>query len=88
MRRIVKRTVISIIAVTCIVLGAENIVLGAEIADEQRLVACITHSNPPNSTLPPNPSNSIVTYQQFPADGAFQTAWYVTFDSAKKKALS
>ena len=87
MRRIVKCTVKSIITVTCIVLGAESIVLGAEFADEQRLVACITHSDPPNSTFPPNPSNSTVTYQQFPADGALQTAWYVTFDSAKKKAL-
>ena len=51
----------------------------------QPTTACLTHSRAPNG--PQSLGTSSVAYQEFPASGPLETAWYVTFDHEEAKAL-
>lgn len=49
---------------------------------------CLKQSDPPpGSEAPASAGESSVAYQQFPASGELETAWYVTFDHGTSKAL-
>lgn len=47
---------------------------------------CLPHSLSPGAP-PGSPSTSRVVYQQFPANGPLETAWYVTYDYATAEGL-
>ena len=54
----------------------------------QPTVDCLPHSAHPSvEPAASNPGNSAIAYQQFPATGPMETAWYVTFDHQVHKAL-
>ena len=60
----------------------------AKPAIEQQHIGCLSHSVAPavaNSATASGASS--VAYQQFPAFGPMETAWYVTFDHAVAKGL-
>lgn len=52
------------------------------------LPGCLPHSAAPTGqNRPANPGSSAVAYQQFPATGTLETAWYVTYDHGVNKGL-
>ena len=55
----------------------------------QPTTTCLPHSPPVPRNQPGNatPGRSSVAYQQFPASGSLETAWYVTFDHGVNKAF-
>ena len=65
-----------------------SILLTMGTANAQPMVDCLSHSTHP--TIKPEASNlgnSSIAYQQFPATGPMETAWYITFDHQVDKAL-
>ena len=48
---------------------------------------CLPHSAPPPQAELPTSSSAMATYQRFPASGALETAWYVTYDHAPAQGL-
>ena len=65
-----------------------SILLTMGTANAQPMVDCLPHSAHP--TIKPGASNlgnSSIAYQQFPATGPMETAWYITFDHQLAKAL-
>ena len=80
MKKPILRTVKTVIVASWIALGVGTV--GAQTSAE-----CLAHSEAPTSNSPSNPGSSSVAYQQFPASGPLETAWYVTFDHGLRKAL-
>ena len=74
-----KFTVVAAIFTVCV---------SAYMANAQTSVNCLPHSAPP-ATQPGSAvtGSSSIAYQQFPANGQLETAWYVSFDHQVRKAL-
>ena len=62
--------------------------MAAHTTNAQTPSGCVPHSTTPAvpTDIAP-PGSSSVAYQQFPASGPLETAWYVTFDHQSAKAL-
>ena len=73
-------------AAFCFVLASE--VAEARTDAHKTLPGCLPHSLAPSADSDvAAPGSSSVAYQQFPAEGPLETAWYVTFDHGKNRAL-
>ncbi|MCY4375862.1 MAG: hypothetical protein OXC31_19070 [Spirochaetaceae bacterium] len=68
-----------------LIVGLVAATAGAQPSDSQSAAACLTHSPTPNG--PQASGTSSIAYQEFPASGPLETAWYVTFDHDIGKAL-
>ena len=76
-----------LVTIGCILIGA--VYVAAEASNQ---AVCLPHSESPiDNEFPDKHRNvsreSSFTYQQFPASGSLETAWYVAFDHSTRNAL-